>query len=170
MVESKRSIEGLENAGEDMLRMKIGMVFPKGEEPKNAPGMIRHSAPAGAKWAKFYFPPKGHDLLDGGFEYTVPECMSGASWGELLLANRPVLFGRVGEDKPFTFDTKSGIPIFLRIYRGENPGFSTLYVRAGNGEEVSFSYFALMIKWIGDTISVNLYPVEEEEVPPVLKA
>jgi len=172
-------MKDLERAGDGMLLMrvgamiKVGMIFRKGEEPENAPGMIRHPAPAGANWAKFYFPLQGHDLVDMEVKYTVPECMRGALWGELVLMKQvkhPVLFGRFGEDKPFTFDENSSKPIFLRIYRVEGGEFSTLYIRTGNGEEGGFSYFALMIRWAGDVISAGLYPVGEEEVPRFLVA
>ncbi|MBI1888730.1 MAG: hypothetical protein HYS15_02250 [Candidatus Spechtbacteria bacterium] len=172
----KARTEDFEKVG-NFLRLRVGLVFPAGKEPKNAPFMIRHPAPVGAKWSKIYFQQKGLDLVEAvEIEYPVSEPMTHASFGELLLkkTKRPVLFGRFGEEKPFTFKEKTSFEegtsyIPLRINRPGEAEFITLYMRTED-DDGNPSCFALMVRWDDGSISVGIYPVdvEREEVPAFL--
>lgn len=160
------------------LKLRVGFVFAKGTEPKNAEGMLRHPSPPGSKWVKFYFPPTGADLLNDGITYSCPSSMKEAPWGELLLkdvgsfkernVSTKVLFGRFGvtELAPFRYNEESSY-ISLRISRPEDGEFNTLYIRH-NRKDKDPEYFALMISWVGDAITLNIDPVDIEEVPPHL--
>lgn len=159
----------------DFLDISVGLIFEKGKGPKNAEGMLRHPCSMDAKWEKFYFSPKGANLLEDGVKYVCPPSMKGALFGELALkavgsfrkrhVSQKVSFGRFSEEKPFEFKDESSY-IFLRIARPEKWKFNPLYIR--HKLEDGYEYFVLMVRWEGDHIALKVFPRTIEQVPPHL--
>jgi len=169
--------EHVERVG-NFLGLRVGFRFLKGVEPKNGESMLRHKSPKGSKWVKFYFPKTGVDLVEDGVVYKRPLSMKDALCGELLLKTvgnyeethiKPrVVFARFGAKEPPFFEFNEGSSYLpLWINRPEEGEFNTLYIRHNlKGEDPE--YFALMLSWVGDTITLNIDPVGAEEVPPGL--
>lgn len=102
----------------------------------------------------------------------VPEQLKGMGikWAEILLSNNKsdeiVMFGRKGEEKPFTFKEKRQY-IFLRVYPSAEIPFKDLCVCVDNLNEKR--YFIIRIDWQNDNMTLTLERnPHREDIPSIL--
>ena len=110
---------------------------------------------------------EGENYVDK-VEITIPLKLRKAPYREILFNDNKlgarVLFGRHGEDMPFSFNFYQRY-IMLRLYP-ETPDckFEPLYVRVDQGEEKHF--FCLKARWVENVITLEIErEPEEKEVP-----
>lgn len=160
------------------LRVRLGMIYPAGQSPKNAEGMIRlnHSPGKNNVVDKLYFPATGEDVVAvGGIAYTLPSSIieTSAPYGEILFNMRKgwkILFGRWGEEKPFTFNEgKFYLP--LRFYRHEENEFNPVFVKAKRSSDSQVFYLVVNVCWAENEVALycGMLDEEDENIPDHLR-
>ena len=165
-----RKFDFLADGSIPFIRYRLGVIFPEGEGPESADGVLRHAKPPGkpGRCEKFYLPPAGVSLPADGVTatYAVPQSAQGAPNAELVLNRRAgyvVLLGRHGEEKPFGFAEGKNY-IFLRVYRKEEYEFNPLFLKVIRGDEEK--YYCMSVVWEGDNIKVVVIPISEKNLVP----